>query len=119
MFILLGNLAVADICFISSTVPKLLASLATHDGCISLYNCLLQFFMYYSVGVAELCSLALLSIDRIFTPFLNPFIYTLRNKMIKKSLKCFFTSLTCIELCVLNGVTNCIFSVCESLNIVC
>uniref|UniRef100_A0A8C5M6G9 Olfactory receptor n=1 Tax=Leptobrachium leishanense TaxID=445787 RepID=A0A8C5M6G9_9ANUR len=64
MYILLSNLAVADFCFMSSSVPKLLASLASHDGSISLSVCLLQFFSYYSFGGTELWSLALLSVDR-------------------------------------------------------
>ncbi|CAH2294670.1 olfactory receptor 6F1-like, partial [Pelobates cultripes] len=64
MYMFLSSLAVTDICFMSSTVPKLLASLGAHNGYISQYNCLLQYFFYYSFGGTEFCSLALLSIDR-------------------------------------------------------
>ncbi|CAH2294668.1 olfactory receptor 6F1-like, partial [Pelobates cultripes] len=66
MYMFLSSLAVVDICFLSSTVPKLLASLATHNGHISFSSCLTQFFFYYSFGAVEFGSLALMSIDRYF-----------------------------------------------------
>ncbi|KAE8633797.1 hypothetical protein XENTR_v10002099 [Xenopus tropicalis] len=64
MYYLLTSLAFLDIFFISSTVPKLLSILMGGSQVISLYGCLLQFYVYMSLGGTEFFLLAAMSLDR-------------------------------------------------------
>ncbi|KAM4707017.1 olfactory receptor 6E1-like [Discoglossus pictus] len=64
MYHFLGSLAFLDICFISSTVPKLLTILATNNRVISLLGCILQLYFYVSLGTIEFYLLAFMSVDR-------------------------------------------------------
>ncbi|KAM4707012.1 olfactory receptor 6C1-like [Discoglossus pictus] len=64
MYYFLSNLASLDILFITTTVPKLLSTMMNDNSVISLNNCLLQFYFYYSLGGTEFCFLALMSLDR-------------------------------------------------------
>ncbi|KAM4808004.1 olfactory receptor 6M1-like [Rhinophrynus dorsalis] len=64
MYYFLSSLALVDICFISSTVPKLLAILSSDNKRISLVDCLLQLYFYISLGTTEFYILAVMSVDR-------------------------------------------------------
>ncbi|KAE8633794.1 hypothetical protein XENTR_v10002096 [Xenopus tropicalis] len=64
MYFFLTSLAFLDIIFISSTVPKLLSILMGGSQVISLPGCLLQFYMYISLGGTEFFLLAAISLDR-------------------------------------------------------
>ncbi|XP_055964601.1 olfactory receptor 7A17-like [Sorex fumeus] len=50
MYFFLSNLSLADICFTSTTIPKMLANIQTHSKAISYEGCLIQlyFFMLFS-----------------------------------------------------------------------
>ncbi|KAE8633792.1 hypothetical protein XENTR_v10002094 [Xenopus tropicalis] len=64
MYYLLTSLALLDIFFISCTVPKLLSILVGGNQVISLSGCLLQSYMYISLGGTEFFLLAVMSLDR-------------------------------------------------------
>ncbi|KAM4808007.1 olfactory receptor 6M1-like [Rhinophrynus dorsalis] len=64
MYYFHNSLALLDICFISSTVPKLLAILSSDNKGISLLGCMLQLYFYVSLGTTEFYLLALMSVDR-------------------------------------------------------
>ncbi|OCU01529.1 olfactory receptor 6F1 [Xenopus laevis] len=64
MYFLLTSLAFLDIFFISSTVPKLLSILLSGNQVISLSGCLIQFYVYISLGGTEFFLLAAMSLDR-------------------------------------------------------
>ncbi|OCT98061.1 olfactory receptor 6F1 [Xenopus laevis] len=64
MYFLLTSLAFLDIFFISSTVPKLLSILVGGNQVISLPGCLLQLYVYISLGGTEFFLLAAMSLDR-------------------------------------------------------
>ncbi|XP_073431639.1 olfactory receptor 6F1-like [Dendrobates tinctorius] len=64
MYIFLSSLAFLDIWFISSTVPKLLAILASNNKIISISGCILQLYFYVSLGTIEFYILAVMSVDR-------------------------------------------------------
>ncbi|XP_038598544.1 olfactory receptor 7C2-like [Tachyglossus aculeatus] len=52
MYFFLTNLSLADICFLSTTVPKMLVNIQTHDKSISYAGCLAK--MYFFVLFASL-----------------------------------------------------------------
>ncbi|XP_049644210.1 olfactory receptor 7A10-like [Suncus etruscus] len=152
MYFFLSNLSFVDICFTSTTVPKMLVNIQTHSKVITYEGCLTQ--MYFFILFVELddCLLTVMAYDRfvaichplhytvimnprlcgllvlvswvtvvslfyctsigvylssavtqnshytaiasvmytVVTPMLNPFIYSLRNKDIKRALKRLF-----------------------------
>ncbi|KAM4808005.1 olfactory receptor 6E1-like [Rhinophrynus dorsalis] len=88
MYYFLSSLALLDICFISSTVPKLLDILSTDNKTISLLGCMLQLYFYMSLGTIEFYLLAVMSVDR-YVAICHP----LRYHSIITSRICFCLSL--------------------------
>ncbi|XP_025744340.1 olfactory receptor 1K1 [Callorhinus ursinus] len=64
MYFLLAHLSFADLCFISVTVPKMLANLLAHDRSISLAGCQTQMYFFFALGVTDSCLLAAMAYDR-------------------------------------------------------
>ncbi|XP_073527099.1 olfactory receptor 6T1-like [Phyllobates terribilis] len=64
MYFFLSSLAFLDVCFISSTVPKLLMILALNNKIISISGCILQLYFYVLLGTIEFYLLAVMSVDR-------------------------------------------------------
>ncbi|XP_074073645.1 olfactory receptor 1C1-like [Macrotis lagotis] len=64
MFILLINLSLGDLCFTSTTVPRLLYSLFTGDQSISHTACLTQVFFFLMAGNVSSYVLAVMAWDR-------------------------------------------------------
>ncbi|KAG9461744.1 hypothetical protein GDO78_015870 [Eleutherodactylus coqui] len=82
MYFFLRSLATSDILFISTTVPKLLSILLSGSNIITLHGCLLQLYMYLSVGCTIFYTLGLLSIDRYIAIF-HPLQYlTIMNSQV-------------------------------------
>ncbi|KAM4707015.1 olfactory receptor 2AP1-like [Discoglossus pictus] len=75
MYYFLGSLAFLDIWFISCTVPKVLITLLSGNKAISQIGCLMQFYIYVSVGGTEFYHLALMSLDR-YLAICNPLRYS-------------------------------------------
>ncbi|KAF7465437.1 Hypothetical predicted protein [Marmota monax] len=76
MYFFLSNLSLADIGFISTTVPKMIVNIQIHRRAISYVGCLTR--MKGSVASV---------MYTVVTPVLNPFIYSLRNRDIKVALR--------------------------------
>ncbi|EHB15238.1 Olfactory receptor 7D4 [Heterocephalus glaber] len=74
MYFFLSILSFVDICFISSSVPKMLVNIQAQSKDISYRECLTQGSMNTSVMYT------------VVTPMLNPFIYSLRNKDVNGAL---------------------------------
>ncbi|CAN0539307.1 unnamed protein product [Rangifer tarandus platyrhynchus] len=99
MYFLLGNLSFLDICLASFATPKMIRDFLSDQKLISFGGCMAQIFFLHFVGGAEMVLLVTMAYDRfsvdkllsvfytIFTPLLNPLIYTLRNKEMKISMK--------------------------------
>ncbi|OCT71426.1 olfactory receptor 2G3 [Xenopus laevis] len=64
MYYFLCNLAFLDICYTTTTLPKLIQLHSEQDGTISFASCLLQQYFYISFAVSEYFLLAAMSYDR-------------------------------------------------------
>ncbi|XP_030403609.1 olfactory receptor 6N1-like [Gopherus evgoodei] len=64
MYLFLGNLSYLEICYTSTFLPRLLASLLTGDRTISVSGCITQLYFSGSLGATECYLLAAMSYDR-------------------------------------------------------
>ncbi|XP_078496705.1 olfactory receptor 6B1-like [Lissotriton helveticus] len=64
MYFFLSNLAFLELCYISVTVPNLLANLATENKHISFESCMTQLFFFISLMCTECVLLAAMAFDR-------------------------------------------------------
>ncbi|XP_011359320.1 olfactory receptor 1Q1 [Pteropus vampyrus] len=79
MYIFLSNLALADICFTSTTVPKMLQNMFSPTKAISYMGCLVQTYFFICFAAMENFLLAIMAYDRyiaICQPFCYPMILT-------------------------------------------
>ncbi|XP_072480137.1 olfactory receptor 11H6-like [Notamacropus eugenii] len=64
MYILLGNFAFLEICYVSSTVPNMLANFLSESKTITFTGCFFQLYFFYSFGSAECLFLSVMAYDR-------------------------------------------------------
>ncbi|XP_044837896.1 olfactory receptor 6N1-like, partial [Mauremys mutica] len=64
MYFFLGNLSYLEICYTSTILPRLLASLLTGDKTISVGGCITQLYFSGYLAATECCLLAAMSYDR-------------------------------------------------------
>ncbi|MBZ3886660.1 Olfactory receptor 18 [Sciurus carolinensis] len=64
MYFFLSNLSLADICFISTTVPKMLVNIQTHSRAISYVGCLTQMSFFLIFGCMDDMLLTVMAYDR-------------------------------------------------------
>ncbi|XP_061447498.1 olfactory receptor 11G2-like [Rhineura floridana] len=64
MYILLSNFSWLEMCYVSTTVPRILFDLALPYGVISFHACFLQFYMFFSLGYTECFFLSAMALDR-------------------------------------------------------
>ncbi|XP_074838756.1 olfactory receptor 1C1-like [Carettochelys insculpta] len=64
MYFFLGNMSFLEICYISTTLPRLLASLLTGERTISVKGCLGQIYFFGVFAAVESLLLAAMSYDR-------------------------------------------------------
>ncbi|XP_078520283.1 olfactory receptor 1M1-like [Lissotriton helveticus] len=76
MYYLLRCLSVIDICFTSTTIPKLLFDLLREVKTISFVGCFTQMFFFHSIGNMDSFLLALMAYDR-YVAICRPLHYTL------------------------------------------
>ncbi|XP_054849873.1 olfactory receptor 5V1-like [Eublepharis macularius] len=82
MYFFLGNLSFLDVCYISVTVPKMLADLWTGSPSISLLGCAAQMYFLVSLVGTEGFLLASMALDRYFA-ICRPLAYiSIMNKWI-------------------------------------
>ncbi|XP_054984487.1 olfactory receptor 14J1-like [Sorex araneus] len=63
MYFFLKHLSFLDLCYISVTVPRFIYNSFTHSGNISLWECILQCFVFTLCGCAEMSMLTVMSYD--------------------------------------------------------
>ncbi|NXW52078.1 OR6X1 protein, partial [Nyctiprogne leucopyga] len=76
MYFFLGNLAFLEIIYVSTTIPKLLASLLDIRKSISIAGCKAQAFSHFFLGATEFFLLTAMSFDR-YIAICNPLHYTI------------------------------------------
>ncbi|XP_014636512.1 PREDICTED: olfactory receptor 11G2-like [Ceratotherium simum simum] len=64
MYILLTNFSFLEICYVTSTVPNMLANFLSDTKVISFSGCFLQFYFFFSLGCTECFFLAIMAFDR-------------------------------------------------------
>ncbi|KAM4013544.1 olfactory receptor 6N2-like [Anomaloglossus baeobatrachus] len=90
MYFFIMNLSCLEIWYVSTTTPKLLTMLATHNKKISFYWCFTQIYMFHSLGITECNLLAIMAVDR-FVAICRP----LRYNIIISTRVCRHLSLMC------------------------
>ncbi|XP_055988218.1 olfactory receptor 14J1-like [Sorex fumeus] len=64
MYFFLKHLSLLDLCYISVTVPRFIYNSFMHSGNISLWECIVQCFVFALCAIAEMAMLTLMSYDR-------------------------------------------------------
>ncbi|XP_006900536.1 PREDICTED: olfactory receptor 5AN1-like [Elephantulus edwardii] len=75
MYFFLSKLAFLDICYVSSTAPKMLSDFFKEHKYISFLGCTMQYFFFSGFALSECCLLAAMAYDR-FAAICNPLLYT-------------------------------------------
>uniref|UniRef100_A0A8C0PP40 Olfactory receptor n=2 Tax=Canis lupus familiaris TaxID=9615 RepID=A0A8C0PP40_CANLF len=76
MYFFLANLSFADICFTSTTVPKMLVNIQTQSKTITYEGCLSQIFFFFVFGCLDNLLLTVMAYDR-FVAICHPLHYSL------------------------------------------
>uniref|UniRef100_G3TSY6 Olfactory receptor n=1 Tax=Loxodonta africana TaxID=9785 RepID=G3TSY6_LOXAF len=64
MYILLANFSFLEICYVTSTVPNMLANFLSETKVIPFSGCFLQFYFFFSLGSTEGFFLVVMAFDR-------------------------------------------------------
>ncbi|XP_049644215.1 olfactory receptor 7A10-like [Suncus etruscus] len=75
MYFFLSNLSFVDICFTSTTVPKMLVNIQTHSKVITYEGCITQMYFFLLFVVMDICLLAAMAYDR-YVAICYPLHYT-------------------------------------------
>nr|XP_008520843.1 PREDICTED: olfactory receptor 2A2-like [Equus przewalskii] len=75
MYFFLSHLAIIDISYASTNVPKMLANLVSQNRTISVVPCIMQTFLYWGFAATECLILVAMSYDR-FVAICHPLHYT-------------------------------------------
>nr|XP_060484347.1 LOW QUALITY PROTEIN: olfactory receptor-like protein OLF4 [Panthera onca] len=76
MYFFLANLSFADICFTSTTVPKMLVNIRTQSKVITYEDCIAQIYFFILFGVLDVFLLSVMAYDR-FVAICHPLHYTI------------------------------------------
>ncbi|XP_037680252.1 olfactory receptor 7D4-like [Choloepus didactylus] len=75
MYYFLSNLSFADICFTSTTIPKMLVNLQTQNKAITYSDCITQIYFFLVFGGMDTLLLTVMAYDR-FVAICHPLHYT-------------------------------------------
>ncbi|XP_059948282.1 olfactory receptor 7D4-like [Mesoplodon densirostris] len=75
MYFFLANLSLVDICFVSTTVPRMLVNIQTQSKSISYIGCLTQVYFFMIFAVMDSFLLTVMAYDR-FVAICHPLHYT-------------------------------------------
>ncbi|XP_029423622.1 olfactory receptor 5AN1-like [Nannospalax galili] len=74
MYFFLSNLSFIDLCYVTSTVPKLLFSFFREKQTISVVGCAVQYFFFSMLATSESCLMTAMAYDR-YAAICNPLLY--------------------------------------------
>ena len=74
MYFFLSNLSFIDICYVTSTAPKMLYDFFQEQKMITYVGCVVQYFVFSTLGVSESCLMTAMSYDR-YAAICNPLLY--------------------------------------------
>ena len=75
MYFFLSNLSLLDTCYISTIAPRMLSDFFRKHKLISFMGCIMQYFLFSSLGLTECCLLAAMAYDR-YVAICSPLLYT-------------------------------------------
>ncbi|XP_003275399.2 olfactory receptor 5AN1 [Nomascus leucogenys] len=75
MYFFLSNLSFIDVCYISSTVPKMLSNFLQEQQTITFVGCVIQYFIFSTMGLSESCLMTAMAYDR-YAAICNPLLYS-------------------------------------------
>ncbi|KAM6158194.1 olfactory receptor 5AN1-like [Rhynchocyon petersi] len=75
MYFFLSNLSFIDICYVTSTVPKMLSHFFQEQKAITFVGCIVQYFIFSTMGLSESCLMTAMAYDR-YAAICNPLIYS-------------------------------------------
>uniref|UniRef100_A0A2R8ZJZ9 Olfactory receptor n=1 Tax=Pan paniscus TaxID=9597 RepID=A0A2R8ZJZ9_PANPA len=75
MYFFLSNLSFIDVCYISSTVPKMLSNLLQEQQTVTFVGCIIQYFIFSTMGLSESCLMTAMAYDR-YAAICNPLLYS-------------------------------------------
>ncbi|XP_073465067.1 olfactory receptor 5V1-like [Aquarana catesbeiana] len=105
MYFFLSNLAVIDICFSTTIVPKMLSNSLSQDKTISLLGCAAQMYFHLALGATECLILAVMAYDR-YSAICKPLKYT----TIMNQTLCFYLAAGCWVVSFSNSVIHAVFT---------
>ncbi|XP_076773941.1 olfactory receptor 5AN1-like [Arvicanthis niloticus] len=75
MYFFLSNLSFIDLCFVTSTAPKMLSNFFQEEQTISFVGCIVQYFILSTMGLTECCLMTAMAYDR-YAAICNPLLYS-------------------------------------------
>ncbi|XP_031546955.2 olfactory receptor 5AN1-like [Vicugna pacos] len=75
MYFFLSNLSFIDICYVTSTAPKMLYDFFQEQKIITFVGCVVQYFVFSTMGLSESCLMTAMAYDR-YTAVCNPLLYS-------------------------------------------
>ncbi|XP_066110100.1 olfactory receptor 5AN1-like [Saccopteryx bilineata] len=75
MYFFLSNLSFIDICYATSTAPKMLSNFFQEQQTITFVGCAVQYFVFSTMGLSESCVMAAMAYDR-YAAICNPLLYS-------------------------------------------
>ncbi|XP_057634661.1 olfactory receptor 5AN1-like [Chionomys nivalis] len=75
MYFFLSNLSFIDLCFVTSTAPKMLSTFFQEKQTISFVGCIVQFFFSATMALSESCLMTAMAYDR-YAAICNPLLYS-------------------------------------------
>ncbi|XP_048198293.1 olfactory receptor 7A10-like [Perognathus longimembris pacificus] len=103
MYFFLTNLSFVDICFTSTTVPKMLVNIQTHSRAISYADCIAQMYFFIFFIDLDIFLLTVMAYDR-FVAICHPLHYTV-----------IMSPRLCVWLVLIFWVINVLYSMLQSL----
>ena len=75
MYFFLSNLSFIDVCYVTSTAPKMLYDFFQERQTITFVGCVIQNFVFSTMGLSESCLMTTMAYDR-YVAICNPLLYS-------------------------------------------